>query len=415
MGQLLDFPCFEEILERLDNHALFLMPNGIYKVRELIPDNYLFPMYCFQDGDYNLVSTSVFALIRHLGNFERNPRFQTTRFFRPSFRTLDSRIMRARTLHRRSSRELCRPEQITELGASLIQDYISEIEDRFPGWVHVLLTGGKDSQNILLCRRRERWIVLSGAPNDVLNEAFIDQNGLLVEDFIHGPSNTDDRYLLEEILASDCSFDIAHFRWVPQIKELVERYDGKIVLWMGTSGDGCFSRNNNHRDIDYYAVHDLHVGTAMGVLHQLYKNLFNIPVLSPYQSPRFLSELFYRYDPYFVDHSGDVRVRLGEILFGRPVWYPPSNPTPPLLARKRDTAIPIYVGYLKRHGVACREHRLSSFAVRIKEEASLVLDKHSAKRRTRLSRILFPLRQLVGKIFPALRNTRHDIAAREIR
>ena len=316
------FPVDGTIRERLDNYELALMPNGVYRAREVVADNYLFPMYAYRDGESFVTSTSVFELIRHKGRFVRNPRFQTTYFWRPTFLTIDAEIQRVRTTHRRSSLEVTDPVRIIELGCELIQQYITEIEEAFPGHVHILLMGGKDSQNILLAQRRAPWIVLSGEPNTELNRRFIEDNGLSVERFVRGTPQADNSLLLGEVIASDCAFDVAHFRWMPKIKELVDEFSGKAVIWMGTSGDGVFSRNNNHRDRDYYAVHDLHVGTSMGIMHQVKKNLFNVPVLSPYQSPRFLDELFYKFDPYFVFKSGDVRKRMGEIFLGRSVVYP---------------------------------------------------------------------------------------------
>ena len=46
-----------------------------------------------------------------------------------------------------------------------------------------------------------------------------------------------------------------------------------------TAGDGFFTYSGNSRDIDHYAVYDLHVGQFIGTQHQIYKNLFDIPVL----------------------------------------------------------------------------------------------------------------------------------------
>ena len=56
-----------------------------------------------------------------------------------------------------------------ELGVRLIQEYVTEIEETYPGYVHILLMGGMDSENIILTERKERWIVVSGEPNTRLN------------------------------------------------------------------------------------------------------------------------------------------------------------------------------------------------------------------------------------------------------
>lgn len=411
----LSFPVYPAVEAEIGNYELFLRPNGVYRTRRVRADNYLYPMYAYQDGGAYTVSTSVYALIHAKRRFVRNPKFQTTHFYRPSFLTIDAQIQRVRTTRRRSTRELTDAGPIIELGARLIQAYVTEIETRFPGAVHILLMGGKDSENIILAHRSSRWIVVSGEPNAPLNEAFLRENGVAVERFIARSNETDDALLTEEILASDCSFDVAHFRWTRALRDLVQEHGGRAVIWMGTSGDGTFAKNNNHRDVDYYAVHDLHVGTAMGVWHQMLKNVLNVPVVSPYQSPRFLDELFYRFDPLFVFRTGDVRPQVGARLLGHPVAYPPRNPTPAPWARDRAKSIPAYVRQLKREGIPCTTRPVRSWARGRWEAAWRTLDALSVKRRSPVSRVLAPLRHRAGRVVPALRNTRHDIAATEIR
>lgn len=412
---IIDFPVFPERLDFVTNYDLFMMSNGVYRVRSIRADNYLYPMYFLKDGDDYVISTSVYALIHYKKRFIRNPQFQTTGFFRPTFMTIDQEIMRERTVYRRSSLKLTDKKEIVELGAELIQDYLTGIEEKYKGYVHILQMGGKDSENIILTNRKEPWIVISGEPNASLNEQFIERNGIKVEKFISLSNETDNTFLLKEIIASDCMFDVAHFRWVKSIHDLVKKYDGRAVLWIGTSGDGIFSRNNNHRDKDYYAVHDLHVGMAMGIWHQMFKNLFNIPVVSPYQSPRFLDELFYRFDPYFVDRYGDVRAEIGEILFGKRVKYPSKNPMPAPWKRDRSQSIPVYVNQLKRDNIPCQTRDMRSWAIGKKEKIFHFINTHSSKRRSALSKVLFPLRCEIGKIIPMFRNKRHDITAREIK
>ncbi len=411
----LHFPVVEKTFDFLTNYELFMMPNGIYKAREIKASNYLYPMYFLKEEDGYRVSTSVYALIHYKKKFIRNPRFQTTHFYRPTFLTLDQEIKRVRTVFRRSSLELNNAEEIIKLGTKLIQEYVTEIEQKYPGWVHVVSMGGKDSQNIILAKRNEKWIVLSGEPNAPLNKKFIEDNKISLERFVSVSNATDNTFLLEEIMASDCMFDVAHFRWMRVLYDLVQEYQGRVIFWMGTSGDGTFKSNNNHGDRDYYAVHDLHVGMAMGVLHQVFKNFLNIPVVSPYQSPQFLEQLFYRFDPYFVDQVGDVRDRIGELLFGKSLKYPQDNPTPDPWKRNRSISIPLYVAQLKKEGIDCLENSISSYLYGTKERAFFFLDHHSRKRRGGLSRVLFPVRKKLAKVFPVFKNKRHDIALTEIK
>jgi len=411
----LDFPVYEKRLDSITNYELFMMPNGVYRAGTIKPDNYLYPMYFIKDKDDFLVSTSVYALIHYKKCFVRNPRFQTTHFYRPSFLTIDRDVMRARTEHRRTSSELTEKNDIVKLGAQLIQDYITEIEKKYPQHVHILLMGGKDSQNIILAKRTGKWFVLSGEPSASLNEEFIRDNKINIDRFIRVSNETDNTFLKEEIMASDCMFDVAHFRWVKDIRKIIAENNGRAVIWIGTDGDGIFSKNNNHREKDYYALHDLHVGTAMGIWHQMLKNFFNIPVVSPYQSPRFLDELFYRFDPYFVLKAGDVRPLIGERLFGKKVKYPLKNLTPDVWARSRFKSIRTYINQLEKEGIPCRKEKVKSWLVSAGERVIDLIDRHSYKRRGVPSKALFPLRRRLSKLIPLIRIKRHDIASTEIK
>ncbi len=415
MAMRLDFPVFKEKLESISNYDLYLMPNGIYRTKEVRNENYLYPAYYLKEGDDYVVSTSVYNLIRYKKRFIRNPKFQATLFYRPSFLTIDSEIKRVRTFGRRSTKEITDKDTIVKKAAQLIQGYVTEMEERYPGYVHILLMGGKDSENIILTKRNERWVVVSAAPNDTLNDRFLKDNGIKVDRYMPISNKTDNTFLLQEVMASDCSCGIAHFRWVKILNNLIEEFDGKIVLWMGSAADVLFKPNVNHKDRDYYAVFDLQLGMLNGIWHQLYKNLFNIPVVSPYQSPRFLDDLFYRFDPYFSLKTGDVRPEIGNSLYGRCVKYP-SGPLPlPSWERRYDLTIPMYVGQLKREGIRCRAMPVQSGAIKIKERVINFLDRHSSKRRNPLSRVLFPLREVLSKVMPPLENKRLNIAAREIK
>ena len=153
----------------------------------------------------------------------------------------------------------------------------------------------------------------------------------------------------------------------------------------------------------------------MGIWHQMLKNLFNVPVVSPYQTPCFLNELFYRFDPYFVNNAGDVRAEIGRILFGGPVEYPLKNKPPDVWKRDRFLSIPLYINRLRSEKIFCCTNFVRSWMIGKKERVLKFIDTHSCKRRTVPSRLLFPLRCWLGRAFPAIRIKRHDIAATEIR
>jgi len=153
----------------------------------------------------------------------------------------------------------------------------------------------------------------------------------------------------------------------------------------------------------------------MGINHQIFKNLLNIPAVSPYQSPQFLDELFYRYDPYYVVKSGDIRKKMGEMLFGKPVIYPESNPEPRASLRNRKIMIPTYLDFLEKDGIRCENHVVKTTITSVKENIHLFFRNHSIKRRTPLSKLLYPIRIMLSRVFPSMRNRRFDIAATEIK
>jgi len=402
---------FDKMYGCISNYDLYLMPRGIYKTLSIRVDNYLYPMYFIKYDSYFIVSTSVYGLINFKGSFVRNPNFQTTDFYRPTFQTIDLEIMRARTEYRRSSNEYSDPVMIAELAADIMQGYISEIEEKFSGYVNILMMGGKDSQNIILAERKEKWIVISGEPNSDLNKKFIHDNKIDIEEFVAVSNDCDLDLLSEEIIASDCFFDVAHFRYMSVIKGIIDQYNHKAIIWYGSSGDGCFTRNANHKSRDYYNIHDLHVGMAMGIWHQLGKNLFDCPTLSPYQSPDFLTNLFYKYDPYYVDsYDGDLRVMIGKRLFGGDVKYPVKNPEPGVwIPRKRSKSIDIYIKQLANNDICISRNRFLSVINKVKEFIWYQANRHSAKRRTKISYFLFPIRVLTSKHIKYFEINRYDI------
>ena len=167
------FEEFDCSSETITNYELYLKPKGIYKFKELICDNYLYPVYKTNISNEIYYSTSVYALIVKRKKFIRNPNFQTTDFYRPTFQTIDKQVERVRTISMTSDKSIDDPNEIIVKSAEIFQEYITEIENKFSGYKHLLLMGGKDSQNYLLADRKEKWIVISGEPNGSLNKEFI--------------------------------------------------------------------------------------------------------------------------------------------------------------------------------------------------------------------------------------------------
>jgi hypothetical protein len=320
-----------------------------------------------------------------------------------------------RTTHRRSSLEIINKDEIVNLGVKLIQQYITEIEETYPDRVHIVLMGGKDSQNIVLANRKAKWIVFSSQPNAPINEKYIADNNIKIERFVSVSNDTDNTLLQKEIMASDLYYNITHFRWVKALSDLVSEFKGKAIIWMGTDGDGIFKRNSNHREKDYYARHELGLGMSMGIQHQVLKNVINVPVISPYQSPAFLDELFYKFDPFFVNKYPEVRPEIGEKLFGKPIIYPIENPEPEMWERKKSIALPTYIKQLETEGIPCKKDPVRSYIRKQKEIFFFTIERFSAKRATKTQKFFYKIRGTLSKVIPQFEIKRYSIHEKEIK
>lgn len=404
-----DFPLIEKFYDKLSNYDFYEMPNGIYRCKELICDNYLYPVYHLERDGEDYYSTSAHALIRFNKKFERNVNFQNGDFIQPTYRTADVEVKRVRSKRREFKKLISDKDELAKLAANLMQKYTTEMEEKFSDYHHVLLMGGKDSQNILLCERKTTWSVVTSEPNCDDNQFFIDANKIPNVDYIKIDNNTDNTYLEEEIISTDCFYDPAHFRYVPTIKKLWEKHDGKIVLWMGTGGDGILAKAACIDFDDLFDFWALHVGVAMGVLHQLYKNLFDIPCLSHYQSPEFLDEYFYKYDPEFVRSGLDIRPKVGELMYGKKINYPSSNHTPGPWGRDRKKVFSVYINNLEKKGVNVKRHSLKNFLYELNSWIFYLANKHSSKKRTKVSKVLYPLRKVLAGYFRFFKIKRYSI------
>ena len=272
--------------------------------------------------------------------------------------------------------------------------------------------GGKDSQNYLLANRKSKWIILSGQPNADINENFINDNQINnVEEFIKHNDVANNELLLDEIICSDCFFDIGHFKYITKINEIVKKYNGKVVIWYGAGGDGKFVYCANHRHDNYYDVHTLHVGMAMGILHQLSKNLSDVPVLSIYQCPEFLENIFYKFDPFFVKKQKyDLRIDIGKILFnGKKTSISKNKPInnidwSDIYYRNRDKSINRYIKYLEKQNIYIKKKFNFIIFIKYKEWFIHRINWHSVKKKNNyFIMFLYPTRKFLSKYFKILK------------
>ena len=143
--------------------------------------------------------------------------------------------------------------------------------------------------------------------------------------------------------------------------------------------------------------------------------MFDIPALSPYQSPEILDKLFYKYDLYCIDRKKDLRIKIGENLFNKKVTYPHINLTPEPYERKRVNQIKIYISYLKFNKIEIRSKLTLSYIYYLYSLIAVKLDKYSSKRRGKISIFLYYARNIISYLIPYFKNNRFDIKKKEIK
>jgi hypothetical protein len=242
--------------------------------------------------------------------------------------------------------------EILEHGATLFQEFISQVEERFPERHHLVLVGGKDSQAILLAPKKnpERWHVFSAEPNFPLVRQWLEWNDIPIGRlYRHDNENEETREDWErKIVASDLYSDPRHLRWLPSLARIGNEFDQPLILWAGTAGDAVFSRHPAFHGEGWerwFRVHMTRVASWQGNSHQTCANFLGVPVLSPYHAPQLWSEVLFRHDPDAI--QGDLRADFGRRLFGREVRWLDDNPSPkPYACVHRGDPRAVYVRHV---------------------------------------------------------------------
>lgn len=255
-------------------------------------------------------------------------------------------------------RSIFSPEEYaTRFAEAMIAD-LGRVEAAHPTATHVVMCGGKDSLNLLLLPWKTPPLALSAAPNYALLRAFVADNRLAIE---CRELPDQDRSILDlETLYNTCLSELTHCRWSGELRTLAAQHHGRLILWKGQVGTFISPtwRNYMHytdrleRVAGYLGAWvvraALRLGTrtlpeaqqrrlatnlwVRGAMMQgthmaLLRSLCDCLVLSAYHGPA-VQQVISAVDlPSAVDH--DIRPRIGQILHGRPVLYPQTNPDPP--------------------------------------------------------------------------------------
>jgi len=394
--------------EVFDTQHLYLKPNSIFKTKKIICDNYLYPCYFFKKEELYYISTSVYSLCFHIDKLSRDYRFQNHQFIQTTYRTIFKEIKRCRPKRRISSNEITEKKDMIDTSSSAIQNYITHIENLFPDYRHLLLMGGKDSQIIALAKKKSKWDILTSEPNCNDNQYFIDKNNINVENYIRLDNSSSNTHFKEEIISMDCFYDSSHLRYVDQLLDYKKKYN-KIIIWMGTGADGILNYNKSFIFDDWFDFWQFHVGMSSGIQHSAYKNLLNCPVLSPYQSDTFNKEFFFKYDREKIIEYGDLRPHIAESIYGKNVFFPKNNFTPPELKRSRFKNIDTYISSIQTNITTVKRLYLYDLIYRCFLYCISYVDMRSKKNRGAIGYILFKLRKLLIILIPRLKVRRYTI------
>ncbi|MBN1543416.1 hypothetical protein JW992_14850 [candidate division KSB1 bacterium] len=379
-------PCVEEIT----SEAVYLNypAKSIIRTSRLVDSGCgIYPVFYVSDRKEIFVSTSVISLIELLGSLDLNPHFRPPDFLQKrekshaiarmkamlppvcknairtvaiklagkepqwetnwyeSDETVDRRIHKLGafcTVHSHSvvkqfkpSFSLQDPKKLIADTADCLRSYIHQIEDRFPDFQQIVLTGGKDSQLIVLVPKinQKNWHIFSAPPNDRLVRIWLDQNGLAEHSVVEGPGwrKETDSELREKIIASDCYSNPAHIRWLPELRDIAGSFSHRCIFWTGTGADAFYSFHPGFHKLareKYFDVHANRVRSFQGNYHQTFKNFVGAALLSPYHSDDIWKRVYQHYDPSLIGQQVDLRNAIGAILAGREIEWLKENPSP---------------------------------------------------------------------------------------
>jgi hypothetical protein len=251
-------------------------------------------------------------------------------------------------------------DYVAAIANALVND-CAGVEAEHDRFTNVILCGGRDSLNALLLPWHNNTIAVSGQPNYPLVREFCRVNRLDIDVL----ELADDVELYDrEVAFNACRMDLRHNRWVHDLVSLSERFNKNVIFWLGQHGDVFqtgkwrsygqqfgdtvwtrFARHYFHwnapfrhkvRMASYQVSGDerlfFDVLMSRGAMWQgvhtgLLREITDALVLSLYHGPRMVDVLSRTSLKECV--ACDLRPLVGEAIFGKKVFYPNSNPSPP--------------------------------------------------------------------------------------
>lgn len=332
----------------------------IWEAERFQGTSHFYPVYKWG----NSYSYSLLALLVKKGslnvsqeavNYINQPNFM----YLPISLNIDQDIERLGAPHHSGSSITKSDEYAERLAEALTLD-IQRIENKNSGYKNYILCGGKDSLNLLLLPWKGEVIALSAEPNFPLVKKFVADNGLDIEvQFLE--DKLDEQELHDEVLECCCRVDMVHWRWGAHLKEISQQNNGKLIFWKGQMADLYTSDKwkvymHPEHPVQMFAhkvyrklepitpfvikqaigrrIQPIAVqaawdrGAVMQGSHLAFiRAIANCLVLSAYHGPEVM-KVWQKVDLASAAQK-DMRNLVGEILLGRSVVYPESNPAPP--------------------------------------------------------------------------------------
>jgi hypothetical protein len=358
----------------------------IWKAKSFEGNPSFYPVYKWQD----YYSYSVLALILKkniLSLNEKAKEFIENKELSiiPNNLTIDKDITRIGKAHEFIYSIDCVDLYCQQIASALIKD-IALIEDKHPEYLNIVMCGGKDSLNLLLLPWKNPLLALSAEPNYELVCEFVKQNNLNVtveklEDLY------DEDMLQDEIAEACCRADLSHWRWGIHLRKIVAKHSKRVVIWKGQLGDVYMAPTWKTyiypKQIHIQFICKVYKRSSMffpkfvnkrigrliqpAVIRSTWDKSANLQgshvgfiraladclVLSSYHGENVL-KVFSKAELGLVAQK-DIRPHIGEILLGRKVIYPKSNPAPKESAfREGKNSSEHFLNVLMKEGVIAR-------------------------------------------------------------
>ncbi len=250
---------------------------------------------------------------------------------------------------------------IKRFSEALIKD-IKYLEFIHPDSTFIILTGGKDSLNLLLLPWKAKIVAVSQEPNYSLVVKFCLENKLNIEVLKLDGEEVDNLDIIsKDVLFGCCRIGLADVRWSQSIlnikKHLNVNQENKVVVVSGALADSfttpLFFKYKSKWQTSYISrlvnrvssvrfkfFNTLWIKGAQwqGVFHGVIRESTNTPNYSAYHGRNVIKVL--SETDFEKSVKTDIRADIGRFIYGKDIVYPSSNPSPPSWStRKKYSSI----------------------------------------------------------------------------